>query len=86
MKPDPNLEQIAKLATLLDESTDVNAFDDAMEQLELQPALMDSLMALQFVRDAMQGNPCPDKHYTARIMQFIAEAEQRRLADEQGNG
>lgn len=82
MKPDPNLEQVAKVAALLEESIDPSEFDAAIARLEANPALMESLMAVQFVSDAVHGNPCPDKRYTARIMQFIAAAEQRRIDDE----
>ena len=82
MKPEPDLDSIAKSAILLEENTDPSMFDAAMLELEANPALMESLMAVQFVRDAVQGNPCPDKRYTAGIMQFIAEAERKRIADE----
>ena len=85
MKSDPNLETVAMLATLLEENIDSDTFDAAIKQLETNPALMESLMAVQFVSDAIKGNPCPDKRYTARIMQFIADAEQRRIADEKND-
>lgn len=82
MKPEPNLEGVAKVVALLEESTDSSTFDAAMRELGANPALMESLMAVQFVRDAVKGNPSPDKRYTQRIMQFIAEAERKRVADE----
>ena len=82
MKPDPNLELVAEVAALLEESIDPNDFDAVIKKLETNPALMGSLMAVQFVSDAVHGNPSPDKRYTARIMQYIAAAEQRRIDDE----
>ena len=82
MKLEPNLADVVKVATLLEESTDSDTFETALRTLDANPALMESLMAVQFVSDAMQGNPCPDKRYTARIMQFIADAERKRIADE----
>lgn len=85
MKSGPNLETAATVAALLEESIDPGTFDAAIKQLEANPALMESLMAVQFVKDAIKGNPCPDKRYTAGIMQFIAEAEQRRIADEKND-
>ncbi|MEC5218715.1 hypothetical protein RCH09_003689 [Actimicrobium sp. GrIS 1.19] len=85
MKPTPNLEGIAIVATLLEESTDAITFNAAMLELGANPGLMESLMAVQFVKDAIQGNPCPDKRYTAGIMQFIAEAERKRIADEKSD-
>ena len=82
MKLDPNLEQIAEVSELLEENIDPSKFDAAIAKLEANPALMESLMAVQFVSDAVHGNSCPDKRYTARIMQFIAASEQRRIDDE----
>ncbi len=85
MKPDPNLEMVSQVATLLDESIDPDQFDAAINQLAADPTLMESLMTVQFVKDAMRGNPCPDLRYTARIMQFIAKAEAQRIADEKSD-
>ena len=85
MKLDPNLELVAEVAALLEESIDPSKFDAAIKKMEANPALMESLMAVQFVSDAVRGNVCPDKRYTARIMQFIATAEQRRTADEKSD-
>ena len=82
MKLDPNLELVSQVAALLDESIDPDQFDAALQQLDTNPALMESLMTVQFVKDAMQGNPCPDHRYTARIMQFIGKAEAQRTADD----
>lgn len=82
MKLDPNLELVAEVAALLEENIDPSKFDAAIKILEANPALMESLMAVQFVSDAVRGNACPDKRYTARIMQYIAAAEQQRIADE----
>lgn len=85
MKQEPNLESLAIVATLLEESTDSSTFDAAMLELGANPGLMESLTVVQFVIDAIQGNPCPDKRYTAGIMQFIAEAEGKRIADGKSN-
>ncbi|MBC7500415.1 MAG: hypothetical protein H7315_07950 [Herminiimonas sp.] len=85
MKFVPDLESVATVATLLDENIDSSTFDAAIKELQTHPALMESLMAVQFVSDAMRGNPCPDKRYTFRIMRFIAEAENQRIADEQND-
>ena len=82
MKPDPSLESVVKVAALLEEKIDHNSFDAALNELKVNPALMGSLTAVQFVKDAIRGNPGPDKRYTTGIMQFIAEAEVRRIADE----
>lgn len=82
MKSDAKLESVTKLAVLLEENIDPGEFSVAMKQLEDNPALMGSLMAVQFVRDAVQGNSTPDLRYTQAIMQFIAEAETRRTTAE----
>jgi hypothetical protein len=70
-----------KVLSLLDDDIDVESFDSALDELGANPLLMGSLMAAQFVRDALNGNPCPDRHYTARIMQFIAASELTSMAD-----
>jgi hypothetical protein len=70
-----------KVLSLLDDDIDVASFDSALDELGANPLLMGSLMAAQFVRDALNGNPCPDRHYTARIMQFIAASELKPIAD-----
>ena len=85
MKSDPQIELVSQVAALLDDQIDPSTFDAAMKQMEAIPALMGSLMAVQFVRDAIQGNPCLDKRYTARIMQFIATAEKHRTSSEKGD-
>lgn len=85
MKQEPNLDSIATVATLLEESIDSSTLDSAMRELEADPGLMESLMVVQFVTEAIQGNPCLDKRYTAGIMQFIAEAERKRIADEKSD-
>lgn len=82
LKSDATLEIVTKLAVLLEESIDPGEFSVAMLQLEENPALMGSLMAVQFVRDAVQGNSTPDLRYTQAIVQFIAEAEARRKTAE----
>jgi hypothetical protein len=63
---------------LIDDETDAATLDATLGILRAAPSLMGSLMAAQFVKDALNGNPCPDRHYTLRIMQFIAAAEARR--------
>jgi hypothetical protein len=63
---------------LLDDETDAATLDATLGILQATPSLIGSLMATQFVKDAINGNPCPDRHYTMRIMQFIAAAEARR--------
>ena len=73
------------MATLLEELADSSTIDAAMLELEKDPALLKSLAAIQFVKDAVQGAPCPDKRYTAGIMQFIAIAERKRIADEKSD-
>ena len=85
MKSEPIKDDVAKVAPLLEESTDYATFETALKTLDANPALMESLMTVQFVKDAMQGNPCPDMHYTARIMQYIADAERKRIEDEKSD-
>jgi hypothetical protein len=63
---------------LLDDETDATALDSTLSTLRATPSLMGALTAAQFVKDALNGNPCPDRHYTLRIMQFIAAAEASR--------
>ena len=67
---------------MLEENIDLNKMNAALKELEMYPALMGSLTAVQFVKDALRGNPCLDKGYSAGIMQFIAVAEAKRMADE----
>jgi hypothetical protein len=62
----------------LDDETDAATLEATLGILRATPSLIGSLMAAQFVKDAINGNPCPDRHYTMRIMQFIAAAEARR--------
>lgn len=82
MKQDPNFEIVANLAGLLEDNINSETFDATVKEIENNPALMELLMAVQFVSDAIKGNPCPDLRYTERIMQFIANAEQQCTADE----
>jgi hypothetical protein len=70
-----------KVLSLLDDDIGVEFFDSAIDELGANPLLMGSLMAAQFVRDALNGNPCPDRRYTARIMQFIALSEVKPIAE-----
>ncbi|MBC7455523.1 MAG: hypothetical protein H7335_17895 [Massilia sp.] len=69
------------MLALLEEHMSITAFQVAIEELDASPALFESLMAVQFVKDALQGNDCPDRHYTAAIMRFIAAAEAGRGAE-----
>lgn len=85
MKSDPQIELVSLVAALLDDQIDPSTFDAATKQMEANPALMESLMAVQFVKDAVQGNPCLDQRYTARIMQFIATAEKHRISSEKSD-
>ena len=85
MKFDANLQRVAKVAALLEETTDPNEFDVAMQEIDANPDLMGSLMAVQFVRDAIQGNPTPDLRYTKAIMQYIADAEATSAVDEKND-
>lgn len=64
-----------KVLSLLDDDIDVEAFESALDELSANPLLMGSLMEAQFVKDALNGNPCPDRHYSERIMKFIAMSE-----------
>jgi hypothetical protein len=66
---------IEAVMPLLEDEVDVSVFDAAVAQLETDPALIDSLIAAQLARDALHGNPAPDRNYTLRIMKFIADAE-----------
>jgi hypothetical protein len=63
------------IQALLEDEIDATTFDGAMAELGANPASMRSLANVQFVNDALQGNPSPDRRYTARIMKFIAKAE-----------
>ena len=85
MKSDPQIELVSQVAASLDDQIDPGSFDAEIKQMAANPALMESLMAVQFVKDAVQGNPCLDKRYTARIMQFIATAEAHRISSEKGD-
>ena len=76
----PSSDSIERVLPLLDEDISTTAFQAAIEELDASPALFESLMAVQFVKDALQGNPCPDRHYTAAIMHFIAAEEAERIA------
>jgi hypothetical protein len=71
--------EVEKVLSLLDDDIDVASFESALDELGANPLLMGSLMAAQFVKDALNGNPCPDRYYTARIMQFIAASELKPL-------
>lgn len=62
---------------LLEEDISDTAFQTAMQALDASPALFESLLEAQFVRDALRGD-CPDQHRTAAIMHFIAAAEDER--------
>jgi hypothetical protein len=66
------------MQALLDDETDAAALDATLSTLRATPSLMGAFTAAQFVKDALNGNPCPDRHYTRRIMQFIAAAEASR--------
>lgn len=82
MKSDATLESVCALTVLMEDDIDAAEFEVAMKELEENPALMESLMAVQFVRDAVQGNATPDLRYTQAIMQFIVKAEAlRTMAD-----
>lgn len=72
-----NIESVLEL---LEEDMGVAAFQTAIEELDAAPDSIDSLVAVQCVKDAVQGNCCPDRNYSAAIMQFIAAAEAARAA------
>ncbi len=74
-------DSIERVLQLLEEDISGTAFQAAIEELDASPALFESLMAAQYVKDALQGNCCPDRHYTAAIMHFIAAAEAERAAE-----
>jgi hypothetical protein len=76
------LDQAEKVLSLLDDDGDVTTVNAVLETLHATPSLMGSLMAVQFVKDALNGNPCPDRHYTARIMRFIETSEAQRGHDD----
>lgn len=82
---DANLQRVAKVAALLEETTDPTEFAVAMQEINANPELMGSLVAMQFVRDAVRGNPTPDLRYTEAIMQYIADAEAKPAADEKND-
>lgn len=77
----PGSDNIERVLQLLEEDISDTAFQAAIEELEASPALFTSLMVVQFVKDALRGNCCPDRHYTATIMHFIAAAEAERTAE-----
>lgn len=85
MKSEPKLEHVVAVAALLEENIDVASFNAALQELEMNPALMASLMSVQFVKDALHGNPCLDKQYTARILRYVAAAEKQRIDDEKSD-
>ncbi len=65
----------ANISALLDDNIAADEFETILVSLDAQPALIESFRAQQYVRDALTGNPCPDRHYTRRIMAYIAQAE-----------
>ncbi|MFT5963161.1 MAG: adenine deaminase [Burkholderiaceae bacterium] len=74
---------------LLDDEMSQSEFDAALAVIKADPAMMTALAASQFVNDALQGHLCLDDNFTARIMQYIAVSEAKRLAesdDESGQG
>lgn len=70
-----NIDSTQRVLGLLDDEIDDAAFKTAIDELDASPELMDTLMTVQLVKDALKGNVCLDRKYTAGIMQFIAEAE-----------
>jgi hypothetical protein len=76
-----NSDSMEYVLQLLEEDISDTAFQAAIEELDASPALFESLVAVQFVKDALRGNCCPDRHYTAGIMRFIAAAEATRTAE-----
>ena len=81
LKFDANLKRIAELALLLEENIDPGKFSIAKLQIEAHPALMKSLMAVQCVDDAVDGNARPVLRDTRAIRQF-----QRRGKSAADNG
>jgi negative regulator of sigma E activity len=63
------------ISALLDDEIETSEFDSALEAMRRQPALLESFREQQYVRDALRGNPCPDRHYSQRIMEYIARHE-----------
>jgi negative regulator of sigma E activity len=64
-----------EFSALLEDEIAPVEFDAILNSLRSEPALVESFRAQQFVRDALAGNPCPDRRYTERIMAFIAREE-----------
>ncbi len=83
-------DRALSVLALLEDEIDSTTFDKAMAELGAHPNSMQSLTSVQFVKDALHGNTCPDRRYTARIMKFIAKAEAAGVVlddlDEIGSG
>jgi hypothetical protein len=67
----------ANISALLDDDIAPDEFDAIFDAVTTKPVLIESFRSQQYVRDALGGNACPDRHYTARIMAFIARAESK---------
>jgi hypothetical protein len=68
------------ISALLDDDVAPDEFNAIFDALKSEPKHIESFTAQQFVRDALAGNPCPDRHYTKRIMAFIARSEEGNRA------
>jgi hypothetical protein len=71
-------DSIEAVLALLEEDISDTAFQTAMQALDASPALFESLVEVQLVKDALRGSCYPDQHRTAAIMHFIAAAEAER--------
>ncbi len=71
----------AAIAALLDDEIDVTEVAAIFRAIDGEPTLVSLFAAIQFVRDALHGHPCPDRGYSRRIMRHIAQAEQRVRED-----
>jgi hypothetical protein len=59
------------VSALLDDEITSAEFTILSAQFSANPALIGTLKAQQYVRDALAGFSCPDYLYTERIMSFI---------------
>ena len=77
-----DIDSTQRVLGLLDDEIDDAAFKAAIDELDASPELMDMLMTVQLVKDALKGTVCLDRKYSAGIMRFIANAEASAKAEE----
>lgn len=69
----------ADISALLDDEIAPEEFNQLFATVSAKaasaPAVIESLRTQQYLRDALAGNACPDRHYTERIMAYIAREE-----------